>query len=66
MSRRQTQNICIPFIQSRPNVFEVGPTLYTCFTNVLCLLGRAMDVVFMLPWKRPETKNAELPLLSND
>ena len=23
----------------RPNVFDVGPTLYKCYTNVLCLLG---------------------------
>ena len=28
------------FAQRRPNVFEVGPTLYKCYTNVLCLLGR--------------------------
>ena len=36
---QQTQNICIPFIQRRPNVVDVGPTLYKCYTNVLCLLG---------------------------
>ena len=36
---QQTQNICITFIQQRPNVFDVGPTLYKCYTNVLCLLG---------------------------
>ena len=36
---QQTQNICIPFVQRRPNVFDVGPTLYKCYTNVLCLLG---------------------------
>ena len=24
------------FIQRRPNVFDVGPTLYKCSTNVLC------------------------------
>ena len=35
---QQTQNICITFIQRRPNVFDVGPTLYKCYTNVLCLL----------------------------
>ena len=23
-----------------PNVFDVGPALYKCYTNVLCLLGR--------------------------
>ena len=35
---QQTQNICITFIQRRPNVLDVGPTLYKCYTNVLCLL----------------------------
>ena len=39
MITQQTQNICILFIQDRPNVFDVGPTLYKCYTNVLCLLG---------------------------
>ena len=34
----QTQNICMTCVQRRPNVFDVGPTLYTCHTNVLCLL----------------------------
>ena len=32
---QQTQNICIPFAQRRPNVFDVGPTLHKCYTNVL-------------------------------
>ena len=35
---QQTQNICITFIQRRHNVFDVGPTLYTCYTNALFLL----------------------------
>ena len=34
------QTICITFIQCWTNVFDVGPTLYKCYTNVLCLLGR--------------------------
>ena len=38
MTAQQTQNICLTFIQRRPNVFDVGPTLYKCYTNVLCLL----------------------------
>ena len=29
----------ITFVQRRPNVFDVGPTLYKCYTNVLCSLG---------------------------
>ena len=33
-SSQQAQNICITFIQRRPNVFNVGPTLYKCYTNV--------------------------------
>ena len=33
----EAQNSCIRFIQWRPNV---GPTLYKCYQNVLCLLGR--------------------------
>ena len=35
---QQTQNICITFIQRRPNVEDVGTTWYKCYTNVLCLL----------------------------
>ena len=34
-----TQNICITFVQCWSNVKDVGPTLYKCYTNVLCLLG---------------------------
>ena len=33
---QQTQNICITFVQRRPNVFDA---LYKCYTNVLCYLG---------------------------
>ena len=36
---KQTQNICITFVQRWRNVFDVGPTLYKCYTNVMCLLG---------------------------
>ena len=35
---QQTQNIHITLIQCWTNVFDVGPTLYKCYTNVLCLL----------------------------
>ena len=34
---QQTQNTCIAFVQCWPN--DVGPALYKCYTNVLCLLG---------------------------
>ena len=33
------KSICITFVQRRPNVFDVGPTLYRCYINVLYLLG---------------------------
>ena len=36
---QRTQNNCITFIQCWSNVEDVGPTLYKCYTNVLCLLG---------------------------
>ena len=29
-------NICITFIQRRPNVFDAGPTLYKCYT-IFCV-----------------------------
>ena len=34
-----TKHLYITFIQRRPNVSDVGPTLHKCYTNVLCLLG---------------------------
>ena len=37
---QQTQDICVTFVQCWTNVEDVGPTLYKCYTNVLCLLGR--------------------------
>ena len=37
-SSQQTQNLCITFVQRWTNV-DVDPTLYKCYTNVLCLLG---------------------------
>ena len=39
MQPSKQKNICITFVQRRPKVFDVGPTLYNCYTNVLCLLG---------------------------
>ena len=34
VASQKTQNICKTFVQRRPNVFDVGPTLYKCYTNV--------------------------------
>ena len=39
---QQTQNICTTFVQCWTNVEDVGPTLYKCYTDVLCLLGTWM------------------------
>ena len=36
---QQAQTIFITIVQRRPNVFDVYPTSYKCYTNVLCLLG---------------------------
>ena len=44
--RCSVQHICITFIQRRPNVFDVGPTLYKRYTNVLCLLGINTTICF--------------------
>ena len=38
-----TQNICIAFGQCWTNVEDVGPTLYKCYTHVLCLQGVAVQ-----------------------
>ena len=35
---QQTQNICITYVRCWTNGEDVGPTLYKCYTNVLCLL----------------------------
>ena len=39
ITQQQTKNICITFIQRWINVEAVGPSLYKCHTNGLCLLG---------------------------
>ena len=35
----KTQNICKTCVQRRPKVFDVGPTLYKCHTNVFAFTG---------------------------
>ena len=35
---QQTQNTFITFIQCWSSVEDVGPTLYKCYTHVMCLL----------------------------
>ena len=37
LGQTKTKNICKTFVQRQPNVFDAGPTLYKCYTNVLCL-----------------------------
>ena len=39
LASQKTQHICIAFLQRRPNVLDVGPTLYKCYTDVLRLLA---------------------------
>ena len=36
---QKTQNICITILQFWSNVENVGPTMYKCYTNILCSLG---------------------------
>ena len=45
---QQTQNICIPFIQCRPNVFDVGQMLYKCFAfaGLFCIRSSVGSVGF--------------------
>ena len=31
IATQKTQNFCITFVQCRPNVFDVGPTLFKCY-----------------------------------
>ena len=47
---QQAQNLCI--------AFDVGPTLYKCYTKILCLLGSVMVNINVLgvSWKlRPQS-----------
>ena len=37
---QKTQNICMTFVQCWYNVEDVGPTLYTCYTNVFVFAGQ--------------------------
>ena len=68
---QQIQNICITFIQRRPNVFDVGPTLYKCYANVLRLLDIDQDLrhvdqsrpkLWVLIEYRPNMLQQQLPL----
>ena len=57
---QQTQNICMTFVQCWTYVEDVGPTWYKCYTNVLCLLGTCMYMLWVyghatLSVRRPET-----------
>ena len=33
----------VRFIQRRPNVFDVGPTLYKCYRNVFLFAGMTLS-----------------------
>ena len=43
-SSQEAQNNCITFVQRRTSVFDAGPTLYKCYTNVLCLPGFQLEI----------------------
>ena len=47
MPTQQTQNIFITFVHCGTNVEDVWPTLYKCYTNVLCLLGKHSPPSFL-------------------
>ena len=47
VAAQQTQNICITFIQCRPNVFHARTTLYKCYSDVLCLLSGAAPIIIV-------------------
>ena len=46
---QQTQHICITYVQRRSNVFDVGPTLYKCYTNVqmFCVCWDAFTTMYI-------------------
>ena len=55
---QQAQNICITFVQCWTNVEDIGPMLYKCYANVLCLLGIASRYstilfIYFIILKRP-------------
>ena len=56
---QQTQNICITSVQCWTNVEDVGPTLYKCYTNVLCLLrsGSFSKTVIQQHYKNRSTSH---------
>ena len=59
-------NVCITFVQRRPNVFDVGPTLYKCYTNVLCLLGRhCLTVCLFVCWTASTKRWSNAVLMFN-
>ena len=61
-----TQNISITFVYCWPNVEDLGPTLYKCYTQVLCLLGaekvRWINVILMLSQRRRRCANFKTAL----
>ena len=50
-SAQQTQNICIAFIYRRPNVFNVGPTLYKVRRHIRGHVGGAASSIYVTTMK---------------
>ena len=46
LSASQTKTHLHNFVQHRPNVFDVGPTLYKCITHVFLYTGIAAEILF--------------------
>ena len=62
-STQKTQNICITFVQRRPNVFDAGPTLYKCYKNILCSLGRRRVPESSTRFRNVEPRSALIQLV---
>ena len=43
---QQRQTFCITLVQRRPNVFDIGPTLYKCDTHVCVCWKMAWHIMF--------------------
>ena len=65
LGTQQTQNICITFVQCWTNVEDVGPTLYKCYANVLCLLGIQHESFALLLWSTNTQVMSTMIIASN-
>ena len=59
---QQTQNICITFIQRRPNVIDVDPTLYK--VNVIQMFCVCWDIFIHKQFLKPINPDQQLDKVS--